>query len=135
MEFFQSRMGRSFYENHVPRILKALEKIGSEMEKSRLASQEEVPTQKPSNIVVVVEGGMVTDVFTDGDPSSINVTVADCDMDGMEEERLMEVKTILENVQAEKMNSVMGNSTAAQSHVQDLLITIEGIQRLFADSE
>lgn len=33
MDFYQTRGGRKYYENHVPRIANALEKIAVELEK------------------------------------------------------------------------------------------------------
>ena len=33
MNFFQTVMGRKFYESDVPRLIKALEKIGNQLEK------------------------------------------------------------------------------------------------------
>lgn len=42
MEFFQTIMGKRFFEGHVPRLVKALEKIAEELERANDLKEKEL---------------------------------------------------------------------------------------------
>lgn len=52
LDFFQTRMGRQFFESDVPRLAKALERLAKEKEEE----------QKLSTYAIVVEGDELPDV-------------------------------------------------------------------------
>lgn len=52
VDFFKTRMGQKFYEADVPRIAKALEKIGRELERANELKQQELDEQRADDETV-----------------------------------------------------------------------------------
>ncbi|MBA2176874.1 hypothetical protein H0266_18500 [Halobacillus locisalis] len=45
-DFFQTRRGVTFYEYHVPEMMKSLQKIGSELERQNNLKEEELKMKR-----------------------------------------------------------------------------------------
>jgi hypothetical protein len=47
-EFFQTQMGRAFYEGTMPRLVKTLEKIAFELQRANDLAEKRLAREKPS---------------------------------------------------------------------------------------
>lgn len=46
VDFFQTRRGQTFYEYHIPEMMKSLQKIGHELERQNNLKEEEMKAKR-----------------------------------------------------------------------------------------
>lgn len=94
LDFFQTVMGRKFYEHDVPQIANSLQSIATSMKKA----------EKKTEIVVVVEGGCVQTVFSTN--PDIKVELLDWDESKVDEESKDLNKELFDSINDRKMTEV-----------------------------